>query len=119
MKRITLLILAMLFSITGFSQVLVESFEGTTVPDLGNNTWELGSGTWGVFDNGVGTGQSWTFNDGVTTPPTPPLVYDGARAAYMNRENIGQFNTSQDYLATPAVTVPNNGQLKFWTRTTL
>ena len=116
MKRITLLILALLFSLSGFSQVFSESFEGTTTPDLASDTWQLGSGTWGVFDNGVGTGQSWTFNDGVSTPP---LVYDGTRAAFMNRENIGAGNTAQDFLATPAVLVPANGELKLWTRSTL
>jgi len=118
MKRITLFLFLVLFSFSGFAQ-LTENFEGSTTPDLDSDTWELSSGVWGVFDNGVGTGQSWTFNDGVTTPPTPPLVYEGARAAYMNRENIGAGNTAQDFLATPLVEIPANGQLKFWTRTTL
>jgi gliding motility-associated-like protein len=34
----------------------------------------------------------------------------------MNRQNIGQGNTSQDFLAMPATVIPANGQLKFATR---
>ena len=34
----------------------------------------------------------------------------------MNREFIGQGNTSEDYLATPAVQIPTNGVLHFYTR---
>ena len=113
MKKITLLILMLFFSFTGFSQ-FSEGFEGSTLPNLTTNQWELGSGTWGVFDNGVGLTKSWNVNTGVTTPPT---VHGGTRAAYMDRENIGVTNTSRDYLATPQVDIPTNGELKFWTRT--
>ena len=103
----------------------LEGFEGTTGPDLTAPTtptpWTLASGTagnqWAVFDNGVGTNQRWGINNGTVTPPTPPLVYAGTNAAYMNRENVGQGNTSEDYLATPLVTIPPNGQLRFFTRT--
>ena len=116
MKKITLLILTLFFSLAGFSQ-FSEGFEGTTVPNLATKQWSLGSGTWGVFDNGVGITKSWSVNSGVTTPPTPPLVHGGQRAAYMVNEQIGIGNTSQDFLATPLVAVPSNGELKFWART--
>ena len=88
MKKITLLLLMLFISFAGFSQ-FSEGFEGSTVPNLATKQWTLGSGIWGVFDNGVGTTRSWGVNSGVTTPPTPPLVHSGANAAYMNNENIG------------------------------
>ena len=116
MKKITLLILMLFFSFAGFSQ-FTEGFEGSTVPNLATKQWTLGSGVWGVFDNGVGLTKSWTVNSSVTTPPTPPLVHGGTNAAFVDRENIGLGNTSQDFLATPLVTIPENGELKFWTRT--
>ncbi|RYZ55024.1 MAG: hypothetical protein EOP49_03825, partial [Sphingobacteriales bacterium] len=119
MKKITLLILALFLSLSGYSQVFQEGFESTNLPDLTNDTWNLGTtnlgsdGIWGVFDNGVGLAQSWNVNT------TSTNVYEGAQAAYMNRENIGLGNTARDYLATPKITVPTNGQLRFFTRTTI
>lgn len=117
MKKITLLLLTIFFSISGYSQLALEGFESTTGPTgLPSTTWTLGTGNWAVFDNGIGLGQRWGINSSVTTPPTPPIVYEGTNAAYVNRENIGQGNTSEDYLATPLVTIPTNGQLHFYTR---
>ncbi|WP_298397370.1 fibronectin type III domain-containing protein [Flavobacterium sp.] len=124
MKKITLLIVALLFSIAGFSQFPTpgsEGFEGTTGPDLAAPTtpspWTLGTGAttnqWAVFDNGVGLTRRWGINSVVAN------VYQGTNSAYMDRENIGVGNTSEDYLATPLVTVPSNGQLRFWTRSTI
>ena len=112
MKKITLLILMYFLSFAGFSQIS-EGFEGSTVPNLVTKQWQLGSGTWGVFDNGVGIDKSWNVNTSVLTPPS---VYTGARAAYMDREQIGIGNTSRDYLATPAITILANDELKFFTR---
>ena len=117
MKKITILVLTSLLSICGYSQMALEGFESTTGPDaLPSTNWTLGTGNWAVFDNGVGTGQRWGINSTVATPPNPPIVYQGANAAYVNREFIGQNNTSEDYLATPLVTIPTNGQLRFYTR---
>ena len=113
MKKITFLLCAIFISLSGFAQFGPEGFEGTTGPSLPN--WTLGTGDWAVFDNGIGTNESWNINSAVATPP---LVYAGTNAAYINRENVGAGNTSEDYLATPLVTVPTNGQLRFWTRTT-
>ena len=113
MKKITLLILTIFLSFSGYSQT--EGFESPNVPNLVTDQWDLGpgglgDGIWGVFDNGVGTLKSWS---------TSPLAHQGAKAAYMDRENIGAGNLALDYLATPAVTIPTNGQLRFWTRTTV
>jgi hypothetical protein len=121
MKKITF-VLALLCTFFGFAQFPtpgVEGFENTTGPDVATNPspWTLGTGAtgnqWAVFDNGVGTSRRWTVNTSVAN------VYAGTNAAFMNNENIGQGNTSQDYLATPKVTVPANGELRFWTRSTL
>ncbi|RTY95843.1 gliding motility-associated C-terminal domain-containing protein [Flavobacterium sp. GT3R68] len=104
MKKITLLILMLLLSFAGFSQVISEGFEGATFPPTT-------PGNWAVFQNGFGS-NVWTIN---TTAP-----HTGTKAAQINnRQNIGQGNTSKDFLATPLVTIPANGQLRFWTRTSV
>jgi gliding motility-associated-like protein len=124
MKKIILLILTLFFSIVGYSQFPtpgVEGFEGTTGADLPSpatpSPWTLGTGAtgnqWAIFDNGVGLTRRWNINTVATN------VYQGVNAAFMDRENIGINNTSEDYLATPLVTVPPNGQLRFWTRSTI
>ncbi|MEC4048126.1 fibronectin type III domain-containing protein, partial [Flavobacterium sp. SUN046] len=111
MKKITLLYLALLLSFTGFAQ-FTEGFESTAGPDaLPSTNWTLGSGNWVVFDNGVGLAQRWKINTTVAN------VHGGAIAAYAQNENVGINNTSEDYLATPLVTIPANGQLHFWSRT--
>jgi len=111
MKKITLLLMLLLVSFCGFAQFTpaVEGFESTTGPDASPSTnWTLGTGGWAVFDNGTGLAQRWTIN--------AALPYQGANAAYINRENIGAGNTSEDYLASPDVLVPTNGKLHFFTR---
>ena len=114
MKKITLLMLLFFFSITGYSQLALEGFESTSGPDaLPSTNWTLGTGNWAVFDNAVGIGQRWGINSAVAVPP---IIYQGTNAAYVNRENIGQGNISEDYLATPLVTIPANGELHFYTR---
>jgi gliding motility-associated-like protein len=115
MKKITILLLTAFYCLTGFSQGLVENFDNGTITTPSGSTWNLpDSGTWRIFDNGVGAIQNWTLNtEGVYPANTQP------RAAYINRENIGQGNTSRDFLVTPLVTLPANAQLRFQTRTTL
>lgn len=67
--------------------------------------------TWTVFDNGVGLAQSWQ------TTTVPVNVFGGVGAsAEVNRENILQGNTSEDWLVTPMQDIPANFQLKFFTR---
>ena len=124
MRKITFLLFALLFSFIGYSQFPtpgIEGFENTTGPaiatPIASSPWNLGTGAtgnqWAVFDNGVpapATGQI-RWNRALTN------FYAGAQAAYINRKQIGIGNTSADYLATPLVTVPSNGQLIFYTRT--
>ncbi|OXA71827.1 hypothetical protein B0A58_13365 [Flavobacterium branchiophilum NBRC 15030 = ATCC 35035] len=91
-----------------------EKFENTSGPNpLPSTIWSLSTGNWAVFDNGIGIIERWGINNSISTPP---FVYNGSNSAYMTRENIGGGNTSEDYLATPAVTIPSNGQLRFYTR---
>jgi gliding motility-associated-like protein len=118
MKKITLLLLLFFISLTGYSQFtpIVEGFESTAGPEaLPSTDWYLGTGTWAVFDNDVASGITTTKRWGINTLPTN--VYQGTNAAYMDREFIGQGNTSEDFLATPLVHVPNNGELHFFART--
>ncbi len=101
MRKFTLLILSLFFSVSAFSQLALEGFEGSTFPPA----------NWAVFDNGVtaATNVDWSTN---------ATAYAGTLAAYMNRPgNIGQGNTSEDYLVTGLVTIPVNGQLRFYART--
>jgi gliding motility-associated-like protein len=121
MKKFTFLILFLLVSLTGSSQILTEGFENTTGPDADPSTnWTLGSGNWAVFDNGSFVS---TVRWGITsTVATPPIVYQGVNAAQVNRENSGAGTISEEYLATPeidltAVDPAAVVQLKFYTRT--
>jgi gliding motility-associated-like protein len=114
MKKITLLLLFLFSSISGYSQLSLEGFENTTGPDAFPSTnWTLVTGNWAVFDNGVGSTQRWEINNTITIPAS---IYQGVNAAYVNIENIGAGNTSEEYLATPPVLIPANGVLNFYTR---
>jgi gliding motility-associated-like protein len=122
MNKFTLLIFAFLFTIMGYSQFPVagiEGFESTAGPNLPGNPspWTLGTGAtgnqWAVFDNGVGLTKRWT----ITT--VTANIFAGTNSAYMDRESLGAGFSSEDYLATPLVVVPPNGQLHFWTRSTV
>ena len=127
MKKITFILFALLFSFFGYSQFPTpgtEGFENTAGPDLpitnASSPWTLGTGLgtnqWAVFDNGITTGtkRRWDRMIAVTVPPS---VYAGNQAAFINRrQNGGAGIISEDYLATPLITVPTSGQLTFWTR---
>jgi hypothetical protein len=114
MKKITLLLLFLFSSICGYSQLALEGFENTTGPDAFPSTnWTLVTGNWAVFDNGVGSTQRWEINNTITIPAS---IYQGVNAAYVNIENVGAGNTSEEYLATPPVLIPANGVLNFYTR---
>lgn len=101
MKKHILPFFLVLISISGFSQVLNEGFESGTFPPVT-------PGNWMVFQNGFGS-NAWTTNTAIP--------HAGTTAAEINsRQNIGIGNTSKDFLATPLVTIPLNGQLRFWSR---
>ena len=104
MKQTLLLLLAVFYYISGYSQ-FPENFESpfVTVPNIFPEGWL-------VADNGVGTGASWVVIDNSTQ------VINGTKSAFINRENIGIGNTSSDWLITPAILVPTNGQLRFFAK---
>ncbi len=118
MKKQLLFSFFTLFLLTfiGHSQTtFFEGFENTTGPSAVPSTnWTLGSGNWHVFQNSVGLTERWKINNGIATPP---LVRTGANAAYINREEIGNGNTSEDYLATPLISFAPNQILRFYNRT--
>ena len=104
MKKITLLLLTLLLSISGISQTLQEGFEGATFPPT------TPAPGWVVFQNTVGS-RPWGVSASID-------AHTGTKAAQMNcRQGIGDTNTSKDFLVTPLVTIPANGQLRFWTKT--
>lgn len=96
MKKKFLLSFFSLLSFLGYSQGLpLEGFEGTFPPT-----------NWAVFDTNVGGSVNWATNN--------TNQCQGAAAAYMNRQNIAQGVTSEEYLATPSFEVPVNGELRFF-----
>jgi gliding motility-associated-like protein len=111
MIKIKFLIVSLLISFAGFSQILTpfEGFESATFPPTT-------PANWAVFDNGISAGGINNKNWVAVT--TSALVNEGLKSAYMDgRQQIGAGNTARDFLASPAVTVATNGQLKFFTRT--
>jgi gliding motility-associated-like protein len=96
MRKITLLLFTFFFTSLGFSQLPLEGFEGTFPP-----------ASWAVFDIGVGGTTDWSTNTNSC---------QGVFAAYMNRQNIGAGVSSAEYLSTPSVPVPANGELRFFSR---
>jgi gliding motility-associated-like protein len=96
MRKITLLFFTFFFTSLGYSQLPLEGFEGTFPPT-----------NWAVFDTNVGGTTNWATNVNAC---------QGTLAAYMNRQNIAQGVTSEEYLATRSVLVPINGELRFFSR---
>jgi hypothetical protein len=114
MKKLLFLIITIFISFSGYSQLSLEGFESTTGPIQPTPTipsaWTLGAGDWSVFDSGLGNRNvRW---DVASNNPTYP-AHTGTNVAFVDREYIGQGVTSEDYLATPLVNIPTNGQLRF------
>ncbi len=97
MKKKLLLSFFSLFSFLGYAQLPLEGFEGTFPPT-----------NWAVFDINVGGTTDWATN---------PNSCQETLAAYMNRQNIAQGVSTEEYLATRLVQVPTNGELRFFSRT--
>jgi gliding motility-associated-like protein len=110
MKKLLLFFMSM-FTLLSFGQ-LTEGFEGTSIPVSSppGDDWVLTSGTWKILDNGVGTAQKWQV-------APSGQQYQGTRAAYLNRENVGA-GMAADWLISPSVTIPTDGQLRFYTKLT-
>ncbi len=88
------LLLFCLVSLNSFAQYLTESF--ASFPPSG----------WGVYNNGIGTTQSWGF--------ASQLFEDdyGNGSAKINGEDVAQ-GLAEDWLVTPQFTVPNNAKIVF------
>jgi gliding motility-associated-like protein len=104
MKKIIFGFFMMIFPLLSIAQIN-EGFEGATFPPTT-------PGNWAVYDNGVGTVVNWNVTSSL------PQVHSGTKAAFLDRENIGQGNTSQDWLVTPQITVTANNQVRFFSRLT-
>ena len=105
MKKITLLIIIILLSFSGFSQALIQGFETPTTPfGLPLN--------WARFESGAAS-EIW-YTDGTTNGTVP---HRGTKQAILLGDNIGVGATAKYYIATPLVTIPLNGQLRFWAKT--
>ncbi|MBU2928612.1 choice-of-anchor J domain-containing protein [Winogradskyella psychrotolerans] len=65
-------------------------------------------GEWTIINNGVGTLDWSSTTDGY-------LSTNGA-SINPSAENIGDQNTAQYFLVTPQVTVPENGEIQFYTK---
>ena len=101
MKKLVLFFMSF-FTFFAFGQ-LSEGFEATTFPPTG----------WAVDDNGIGTAQDW----GRTTASGFGWVYQGTASAMVFRDNGATSpGLAQDWLITPQVTVPTNGQVRFYAR---
>jgi len=100
MKKLLLFFMS-IFSVLSYGQ-FPEGFEGATFPPTG----------WIRFDNGIGLAQQWNETTNLS------LVHSGAKAAFLNRENVTDGTTALDWLVAPQVLVPANGQLRFYTKKT-
>jgi len=94
-----LLFFMSLFTFLSYGQ-LSEGFEGATFPPTG----------WATFENGIGLSRSWT----TTTATGLGWVYAGGKSAIVNKENV--TGIAEDWMVTPLVNVPVNGQLRFFAR---
>lgn len=99
MKKL-LLLLFMFAGLNVFGQIS-ENFESATFPPTG----------WTTFTNGIGTTENWSIEN-----TTPAYIYQGLQSAYVYPEDAPDGTFAEDWLVTPAVTVPANGLLKFYTR---
>jgi gliding motility-associated-like protein len=101
MKKLLLLLL-MFTGLNVFGQ-LSENFDSATLPNLPTG--------WTQFETGTGAVQSWA------TTNLAAFTYGGVgQSALINRENV-TTGLAIDWLVTPQVTVPANGQLRFYTKT--
>ncbi|HEX9981244.1 MAG TPA: choice-of-anchor J domain-containing protein [Flavobacterium sp.] len=73
------------------------------------------------FDAGSSFPAGWTTTDNLANAApnwavTTTFPHSGTQAAYIDRGNQGAGVTSEETLITPQITVPANGQLRFFSR---
>ncbi|MEL1244727.1 choice-of-anchor L domain-containing protein [Flavobacterium sp. DGU11] len=113
MKRIiTALSLTLLLSLCCYAQEFDEGFEDPWTTGTGPNTGPPGG--WGLYENGIGTSVHWVQSTaGSVLQPS----HTGDHAAYLNKESVAS-GIAEDWLATPQFTVPENAQVRFFSRLT-
>jgi gliding motility-associated-like protein len=104
MKKITFLLITLSITFTGFSQALLEGFETPTVPPAVPSNWV-------TFQSGSGS-ESWFTDNGIFSSP-----HSGLNNAVILGEQLPVGSTAKNYIASPIVTIPTNGQLRFWVKT--
>ncbi|WP_185965488.1 choice-of-anchor J domain-containing protein [Flavobacterium zepuense] len=111
MKKIYSLILLALLSLNGNAQGLpLETFEGSwTTP--ATNPGSGGPDGWAII-NLAGPAKTWLHASGSDAQP----AYLGTHAAYLDREAVAPETTTSDWLVTKSFVVPQNGQLRFFSK---
>ncbi|AWH84643.1 hypothetical protein HYN59_05695 [Flavobacterium album] len=113
MKRIiTTLCLMLLLSVSCYAQEFSEGFEDPWTAGTGPNTGPPGG--WGIYENGIGTSVHWV-QSAAGSALQPP--HAGNHAAYLNKESVPS-GIAEDWLATPQFTMPENAQVRFFSRLT-
>ena len=102
MKKITLMFIMAVVSMSAFAQLAPESFD----------TWPVGAGGWTTYQNDVGTNLQWDLNP-LNSTALPSRT--NPHAAYMSRANL-PTGSPEDWLITKAFTVPNQPEVHFWSR---
>ena len=98
MKKLLLFFMSF-FTLLGFSQ-FPEGFEGATFPPAG----------WVTFQNANGPNREWTRTN------TATLVFAGTWSARIDGENVTDGLLAIDWLVSPQVLIPTNGQVRFYAR---
>jgi gliding motility-associated-like protein len=112
MKRIITALFLMLLSMCCYAQEFSEGFEDAWTAGTGPNTGPPGG--WGVYENGTGAAINWVRSTaGNATQP----VYAGDHAAFINKESVAT-GIAEDWLVTKQFTVPENAQVRFFSRLT-
>lgn len=111
-KKLFITAMAIITALCGYAQEFSEGFEDPWLPGSGPNTGPPGG--WGIYDNGIGTSIKWVRST-LGNPLQPP--HTGSHAAYLGDEPV-PAGFAEDWLITPQFTMPENGQIRFFSRVT-
>ncbi|THF47715.1 T9SS type B sorting domain-containing protein [Flavobacterium supellecticarium] len=108
MKKTFLMLLMIMLNSICLSQVFPEGFEGSFPPSGPE-------GAWIVTHNGIGMGPMnrniWKQTPLITSVYNP---HSGNYAAMVEKINIGDGKTEEDWLIAPKVAIPAGGELSFY-----